>query len=74
MFKTRLLSAIILMIVTIFVLVSGGNILLFTLLATSLIGLYELYKASKNEKNILGITGYIITIIYYMNLLCVYLS
>ena len=68
MFKTRLLSAIILMIVTIFVLVSGGNILLFTLLATSLIGLYELYKASKNEKNILGITGYIITIIYYMNL------
>ncbi len=47
MFKTRLLSGILLVIIALATIISGGYVLFFTLLAVSLIGMRELYKAMK---------------------------
>ena len=44
MFKTRLISGILLVIVALFAIVSGGDILFGILLVLSLIGMSELYK------------------------------
>ena len=49
MFKTRLISGIILVIIAIAVMVAGGPVLALTLLAISLIGVNELYRALKVE-------------------------
>ena len=50
MFKTRLLSGILLVIIALITIISGGNILFGTVLVISLIGLSELYKVFKIEK------------------------
>ena len=47
MFKTRLISGIILVIIALATIISGSWILFFTLLAVSLIGMRELYKVMK---------------------------
>ena len=47
MFKTRLLSGIVLVAVALLTIISGGYVLFFTLLGISLIGMQELYKAMK---------------------------
>ena len=47
MFKTRLLSGIVLVAVALLTIISGGYVLFFTLLGISLIGMQELYKALK---------------------------
>lgn len=73
MFKTRLLSGIVLVILLAICLVSGGWILWGILLLTSLAGLRELYQAigSKNEHldqkrfDILALFGYFFCIVYY---------
>lgn len=65
MFKTRLISGIILVILAFATIFSGGAILLGTLLIVSLIGLSELYKVVGIEKNILGYVGYGATILHY---------
>ena len=65
MFKTRLLSGILLVIIALITIISGGNILFGTVLVISLIGLSELYKVFKIEKKPLGICGYLFTIGYY---------
>ena len=44
MFKTRLLSGIVLVAVALLTIISGGYVLFFTLLGISLIGMQELYK------------------------------
>lgn len=66
MFKTRLLSGIVLIVIALFTIISGGDILFAITLIISLIGLSELYKISQLEKKLLGITGYIVTIGYYV--------
>lgn len=66
MFKTRLLSGILLVIIALITIISGGNILFGTVLVISLIGLSELYKVFKIEKKPLGICGYLFTIGYYV--------
>ena len=66
MFKTRLISGIILVIIALVTIISGGPILLGTLMLISLIGLSEIYKVVKIEKTILGYAGYLATIIYYL--------
>ena len=66
MFKTRLLSGILLVIIALITIISGGNILFGTVLVISLIGLSELYKVFKIEKKTLGICGYLFTIGYYV--------
>ena len=47
MFKTRLLSGILLVIIALATIISGDYVLFFTLLAVSLIGMRELYRAMK---------------------------
>ena len=62
MFKTRLLSGIMLVIIALFTIISGGYILFFTLLAVSLIGIRELFRAmgvQEGKANILAAAGYI---------------
>ncbi|MDF2544296.1 MAG: putative rane protein [Herbinix sp.] len=65
MFKTRFFSSIILMAITITAVVLGGNILFTTVLAVSLIGLMELYRIVKVNKELPGILGYVAGIAYY---------
>lgn len=68
MFKTRLLSGIVLVIVLIGTVGYGGYLLLAVLAALSIIGLHELYKVVGTEGN-LGVTGYFSAIVYYVLLL-----
>ncbi|TAH72822.1 MAG: phosphatidate cytidylyltransferase, partial [Anaerolineaceae bacterium] len=65
MFKTRLISGIILLAIAITVIVLGDNVLFGTVLVISLVGMTELYKVMKIEKAILGIIGYLAAVSYY---------
>lgn len=65
MFKTRLLSGIILVIVLIITVGYGGNLLFGVLAGISLIGMSELYKVVKVERVSLGIAGYLAAMVYY---------
>lgn len=68
MFKTRLLSGVVLVILALLLIVTGGNVLLGSLLVVSLIGMFELYRVFQIEKSIAGIIGYLAAILYYGNL------
>ncbi len=68
MFKTRLLSGIVLVILALIMIISGGNVLLFSTLAISLIGMFELYRVFQMEKSILAFISYGIAVLYYCNL------
>lgn len=65
MFTKRLLSGIILVILAIIIVGSGGTLLYVTTALISLIGLFELYRVMKIEKNMLGIVGYLTAASYY---------
>ena len=65
MFKTRLLSEILLVIIALVTVITGGNLLFAVLLLISLIGMTELYKVFHIEKKAPGIVGYIFAILYY---------
>ena len=68
MFKTRLLSGILLVIAALLTIISGGYVLFITLLCISLIGMQELYKAMgvhKEKAELLEITGYLGAVLYY---------
>lgn len=68
MFRTRLLSGIVLVLIALAVIITGGPVLAVTLFAVSEIGLFELYRALKiQEKGIspLALTGYLGTAVYY---------
>lgn len=67
MFKTRLLSGIVLVILALFVIISGGSITLFSLLGISLIGMYELYRVFHLEKTSLAYISYLIAIVFYVS-------
>lgn len=66
MFKTRLLSGIILVAVLILVIGLGGNMLFGFSLLISLIGMYELNKVVKLEKTLPGITSLLCGVLYYI--------
>ena len=66
MFGKRLVSGIILVILAAFSLIQGGSILFFVSLALSLIGLFELYRVLKIEKEIPGVIGYLAVLGYYL--------
>jgi len=65
MFKTRLLSGIMLMIIALTTVIAGGQVLFTVLFAISLIGMSELYKVFGIEKKAPGIVGYIFAFGYY---------
>ena len=69
MFKTRLLSGIVLLSLMIFFLVMGGRILWFFMLVISLVGVFELNRVFKIENKLPGIACYGATIIWYNMLL-----
>ena len=69
MFKTRLISGIILVAVALATIMSGGIVLLCTLLCVSLIGMHELYRAADVQKDgfsSLGIAGFLCAAAYYI--------
>lgn len=66
MFKTRLLSGILLVIVAFATIYLGGDVLFATLLIISLIGMSELYKVMKVEKKLPGMVGYLACVVYYV--------
>ncbi len=72
MFVTRLISGILLVLVALFTIISGGYVLFFTLFAISLIGMDELMRAMKiREKSIsvLEIAGFLGATMYYVAVL-----
>lgn len=68
MFKTRLLSGIVLVIVALALILTGGDVLLVGTLIISYIGMFELYRVFKIEKAAPGIVGYLAATVYYANL------
>ena len=56
---------------TVGVLLTGGIPLFLINLGIALIGLFELYRVFGIEKDLLGITGYSMTVVYYLLLLLV---
>ncbi len=67
MFRTRLLSGIVLVVLALIFIIHGGALLLVVLGIISLIGLFELYRVFGIEKNA-GIAGYAAAVVYYLNL------
>ena len=65
MFKTRLLSGIVLVIVLIATVGFGGDLLFAFLAVISVIGLTELYKVVDVQYKILGFVGYLAAVLYY---------
>ena len=65
MFKTRLLSGILLVIIALITIISGGDVLFATILAISLIGMTEIYKILDVDKKLLGFVGYAAAIVYF---------
>ena len=69
MFKTRLISGIVLVIIALATIIAGSWILFFTLLAVSLIGMRELYKVMKvsdEHVTVLELVGYLGAVLYYI--------
>lgn len=65
MFKTRLLSGILLVIIALATIISGGDVLFATLLMISFIGMTEIYKVLEISGTVLGIAGYVAAVAYY---------
>ena len=68
MFKTRLLSGIVLVIAALVLIITGGDVLLVSTLVISYIGMFELYRVFDIEKKAPGIVGYLVATVYYANL------
>ncbi|WP_461816183.1 phosphatidate cytidylyltransferase [Faecalimonas sp.] len=66
MFKTRLLSGIVLVILALVIVITGQDLLFGVLLLISLIGMSELYKVVNAHKSFLGLVGYLAGIMYYI--------
>lgn len=66
MFWTRFRSSVILMILTIFAVVLGGNVLFIITLLISMIGMMELLRIFHVHKSIIGWIGYLGGIAYYV--------
>lgn len=73
MFKTRLLSGIVLVILVVGVLYLGGYVTAGAVFLLSLGGVFELLRIYKLEKSAMGVVTYIATIVYY-GFLCFGLS
>ena len=65
MFKTRLLSGILLVIIALATIISGGDVLFATLLMISFIGMTEIYRVLEISGTLLGGAGYVAAVAYY---------
>ena len=69
MFKTRLISGIVLVILALATIICSGPVLLVTLIGVSCIGMQELYRAAgvhEGKTNGLEIASYLEIVIYYL--------
>ena len=68
MFKTRLISGIVLVAIALFTIISGGTVLFGTLMAISLIGMDEIFRAMDvgREFTLLRLTSYLTIVVYYI--------
>lgn len=66
MFRTRLISGIVLVVLALLFLISGGWLLWGVSLVLSLIGQMELYRVFQIHKTQLGWAGYALTVVYYL--------
>ncbi len=65
MFATRLISGIVLVVLALFIVGSGGVLLFAASAGISCIGLFELYRVMKMEDKVLGAVGYTAALAYY---------
>ena len=68
MFKTRLASGVVLVILALIFLIAGGPVLLAVTTVISLIGMFELYRVFHIEKSLPGMVGYLALVIFDLNL------
>ncbi len=69
MFWTRLLSGVVLVLLALLTIITGGPLLLGTLALLAFTGQYEFYRVMKIEKSPLSIGGYMATAVFYLLLL-----
>ncbi len=69
MFKVRLLSSIVLMILMLFFVITGGNVLLAATAFLSIVGMMEFMRMAKIHKSVLAIPGYVSVGVLYVLLL-----
>lgn len=68
MFKTRLLSGIVLVAAALVLIITGGEVLLVSTCTISLIGMYELYRVYKIERTAAAGIGYLAAAAFYSDL------
>ena len=68
MFKTRLLSGIVLVILALILIIAGEEVLLASTFLISCIGMYELYRVFHIEKSIMAWISYLGVFVFYVNL------
>ncbi len=68
MFKTRLVSGIVLVALVLVLIITGRDVLLTATLLISLVGMYELYRVFQVQKAPIAFVGYLAAIIYYANM------
>lgn len=68
MFKTRLLSGIVLVAAALVLIITGGEVLLVSTCIISLIGMYELYRVYKIERTAAAGIGYLAALAFYSDL------
>jgi len=68
MFRTRLISGIVLVIAALLLISTGHEVLLASTMILSLIGICELFKALKMEKTAVAWISILMTVLYYLNL------
>lgn len=66
MFWTRLLSGIVLLLLMFGAIFFGGDVLYVLILATSLIGMFELYRVFHMQKTVPGVIGYLTACGYFI--------
>lgn len=65
---TRVISGVIIAILSFATCIPGGDILLITMAACSAVGVYEIYRVFNMEKSISGGVGYFFLALYYLDL------
>lgn len=68
MFRTRLLSGIVLVILALILIITGEEVLLASTFLISSIGMYELYRVFHIEKSIMAWISYLGVFVFYVNL------
>lgn len=65
MFRTRLISGVVLVALAVILMTTGGILLYCVTAVISLTGMFELYRVMKIEKKPLGLAGYLDCVSYY---------